>query len=229
MQTLSLEAKERKILGRKVKGLRREGILPANIYGKGVKSKVIQVALPEFKEVYAKSGETGVVEVLLSGKKIPVLIHTVQKDPVSDEFIHTDLLAIDLTKKVHADVAIVLSGESPAEKQGLGTVVQYIKEVPVVALPKDLPEKFMVDASGLSQVDQAIYIKDLLVDKGKIELEKDPEEIIVKVEPPQKIEEPEVSKEEVAAEGVEGEAPAEGETPAEEKPQEETPKEQTKE
>lgn len=229
MQTLSLEAKERKILGRKVKGLRREGILPANIYGKGVKSEVIQVELSEFKEVYSKSGETGVVEVSLSGKKIPVLIHTVQKDPVSDEFIHTDLLAIDLTKKVHADVAIVLSGKSPAEKQGLGTVVQYINEASVTALPKDLPEKFIVDISILTEVGQAVYIKDLSVDKKKVEIEKDPDEIVVKVEPPQKIEEPEVSKEEVVAEGVEGEAPAEGETPAEEKPQEETPKEQTKE
>ena len=97
-------------------------------------------------------------------------------------------------------------GESPAEKQAVGTVVQYLNEIEVEALPTDLPEKFEVDTSTLSEVDQAIYVKDLKIDTAKIEILTTGDEIIVKVEPPQ--------KEEV----VEAPAPVEGEVPVEGEP-----------
>ena len=212
MEKITLKVQKRNELGRKVKNLRRDGIIPANIYGSGFKSKAVQVALKDFEEIFKKVGETTVVELSVDSEKaLPVLIHNVQKNPISDLPIHVDFLKIDLKKKVVADVPLEISGEAPAEKQGLGTLVQYVDEIKVEALPGDLPEKIMVDVSSLVEVDQSIMIKNLLYDKSKIELKDNPEEVVVKIE---------VQKEEVvevppAAEGVaEGETPSEGETAA---------------
>ncbi len=198
-----LLASSRKITGRKVKNLRKGGFLPGNVYGKKVKSESLQVDLKEFEKIYKEVGETGLLTLQIGKVEKPVLIHNLQVDPVSDAPLHVDFLQVDLKEKVEADVPVELAGESPAEKQALGTVVQYINEIKVEALPTDLPEKFVVDVSDLSEVDQAVYVKDLKIDRSKVDIKSDSEGIIVKVEPPQ--------KEEVAP----APAPTEGEVPAE--------------
>lgn len=220
-----LNAEERKITGRKVKTLRAAGLIPANIFGKKIDSKAVQVKRHEFEEVYKEAGETGLIELTLSSEKRPVLVHDIQLNPKTDEVLHVDFLQVDLKEKVEAEVPVELTGESPAEKQSIGTVVQYVNEVKVEALPTDLPEKFEVDTTELTEVDQAVYIKDIKIDRTKVEIKNDPEEIVVKVEPPQKIVEEappvpaegEVPAEGAAAEGTpEGESAQGGETPKEE-------------
>lgn len=211
MNKVTLKAEARTIEGRKVKKLRKEGILPGNIYGKAVKSQSIQIVLKDFIKVYKEVGETGLVTLTVGKEEKPVLIHNLQVNPVSDEPVHADFLQVDLKEKVEADIPVELVGESPAEKQSLGTVVQYVNEIKVEALPTDLPEKFEVDTSLLAEVDQAVMVKDLKYDKSKVEIKTNPDEIVAKVEPPQK---EEVVAPPPAAEGevpVEGEAPAEGE------------------
>jgi large subunit ribosomal protein L25 len=200
-----LKAEERKIEGRKVKNLRKEGILPGNVYGKKIKSLAVQVDLKEFTKTFKEIGETGLLTIQIGTDEKPVLIHNLQKNPKSDELIHVDFLQVDLKVKVEADIPVELIGESPAEKQGIGTVVQYLNEVKVEALPTDLPESFEVDTSILSEVDQSIMVK------SKVEIKSDLEEMVAKVEPPQK---EEVVEAPVAP--VEGEAPADGETAGEE-------------
>lgn len=206
-----LKAQKRKIFGRRVKGLRSQGLLPANIYGKKIKSEAVQVANADFLKAYEEAGETGLIELRLNGDsnqavKKMVLIHNVQLDPVSDSPVHADFLQVNLKEKVTASVAIEVIGESPAEKVGKGTAVQQIDEVEVEALPMDLPEKFVVDISGLTEVDQAILIKDLNVDTKKVDVKLDREQIVVKVEELRKEEEvapaPEVP--------IEGDVPSEG-------------------
>ncbi len=203
-----LEGKTRKILGRKVKTLRREGFVPANIYGKKIKSCPIQVKADDFKRVFAETGETGLISLRLSREKgkeeRTVLVSNVQYDPVSDTPIHVDFRQVDLKEKVTAAVPIEIIGESPAEKTGIGTVVKYMDEVEVEALPGNFPEKFSIDASLLGEVDQSVKVKDLNYDKSKITIKSEPETIIVKIEPPQKEEEivppsPEVSSEDEVA------------------------------
>jgi len=203
MSKQTLKAKKRKVFGRKVKRLRDDGILPANIYGKKVKSEAIKVSLSDFVKTFEKAGETGLVELILNGdskkaSKRTVLIHNVQIDPVTDTPIHADFLQVDLKEKVTASVPIEVVGESPAEKSGKGTVVQQIDEVEIEALPGDLPEKFIVEISSLSEVDQSIVIKDLNVDTKKIEVKEGLEQIIVKVEPVRKEEEEVVAPSEEA-------------------------------
>lgn len=218
MANPTLTAQRRETLGRKVKQLRREGILPANVYGKKVKSQALQVALSDFKKVFSEVGETGLVDLKTNGQARPVLIHNVQKDPVTDEPLHADFLQVDLKEKVSATVPIEFAGEAPAEKTGEGIVVEQITEVEVEALPTDLPDKITVDISGLEKVDDAIHVKDLNVDRSKVELKENPESIVVNVAPPAKEEEV-TPPEEAAAEAVEGEVP-EAEAPTEEVPSE---------
>jgi large subunit ribosomal protein L25 len=211
MDKHTLKAEKRKILGQKVKTLRKEGIMPANIYGKKVKSLAIQVPFNEFEKIYKEAGETGIVEISVNGSKRSVLINNVQIHPVSDLPLHVDFLQIDLKEKVTADVPVDFIGESPAEKSGLGTVVQYINEIEVEALPTNLPEKFEVDLSTLTEVDQTVLAKDLDVDVKKVEIKSDLGQILVKVEPPRKEEEvitPVETEEEEGAE-EEGEEPSE--------------------
>lgn len=219
-----LNADLRKITGRKVKKLRQEGLLPANVFGKKIKSESIQVIDKDFKVIYKEVGDTGLITLTVGKDEKPVLVHDVQVNPMTDEVIHVNFLQVDLKEKVEAEVPVELIGESPVEKQSLGTVVQYVNEIKVEALPTDLPEKFVVDTSELSEVDQAIYVKDLKVDRSKVEIKNDADEIVVKVEPPQKEEVVEVVP--LVAVGAEGAVPVEGE-PVEGETAE-TPKEEPK-
>ncbi len=219
MTKIQLKAEKRKVKGRKVKTLRAKGILPANIYGKDVKSVSIQISSKEFRDIFKKAGETSIVEIALGSETRPVLISEVQVHPATDEVLHIDFRQVNLKEKVTAQIPVEVIGESPVEKSGMGTVVLLTRELEVEALPADLPEKFEVDASKLTEVDQAVKVSDLKV-SGEVEIKADPEQIVVKVEPPQKEEEvvvaPPAEGEEVAAEGQEkveeGGQPAE--TPA---------------
>lgn len=216
-----LSGQKRTISGRKVKKLREEGILPANIFGKKIKSEAIQVSLKDFEKTYKEVGETSLLTLVIEGGKTKderaVLVSNVQMDPRSDIPTHVDFRQVDLKEKVSANVPVEMTGEAPAEKSGVGTAVLYVSQIEVEALPADLPEKFVVDVSSLTEVDQAIYIKDLSLDRKKVELKAEAETIVVKVEPPQKEEvvaPPAPVEGEVPAEG-EAVAPTEGQTPAE--------------
>lgn len=228
MDAKVLKAEKRKIEGRKVKTLREGGLVPANIFGKKIKSESVQISLKDFEKIYKDVGTTGIVELSVGTEKHPVLVHDVQVNPKTDDVLHIDFHQVDLKEKIEADVPVELTGESPAEKQALGTVVQHINAIKVEALPTDLPEKFLVDVSALSEVDQTITVKDLTVDRSKVDIKNGADEIVVKVEPPQK---EEVVEAPVPAEGevpVEGEVPAEGQVPVEGQPTEESPKEEPK-
>lgn len=215
MDVKKLTAEERKLTGRKLKTLRGSGILPANIYGKNIKSLSLQVSLIEFEKIFNSVGETGIVTLEIGKEARPVLITNVQRNPKTDMPIHIDFRQVDLKEKIEANIPVTLIGESPAEKQSLGTVVLQLNEIHVEALPTDLPEKFEVNIEGLTEVDQAIYVKDLKVEKG-VEVMSDLEAIVAKVEPPQKEEVIPVSTPATTGEEVSGDGqtvPTEGENP----------------
>jgi len=232
-EKIEVKVEKRKIVGRKVKKLRHEGILPANIYGKKVKSLAVQLNLKDFLPVYQKVGETGIVELKVGGeqKLRPVLIHNVQLDSVSDQPLHADFYQVSLTEKITSDIPIELIGESPAVEQNIGVLIQPLSEVEVEALPTDLPDKFSADISSLKEVDDAVTVGDLKAPTG-VKILTSAGEILVKIEPLAKEEEVAPPEEEAVPEGEEvpeGEKPVEGkpveEKPAEAKPGEEKPKE----
>ncbi len=220
MAEVVLKAEKRKIIGRKVKKLRKEKILPANLFGKKIKSVPLQVNLDDFIKVFNKVGETGLVELCFNGKSSPVLIHNLQKDPVTDNPIHVDFMQVDLKEKVSAKIPIELVGESPAEKQGLGTVVLYVDEIEVEALPKDLPKRFEINLENLTEVGQSVCVKDINIDTSKVFPLSSSDQILVKVEPPKKEEVVEVKppeevgeEEKEGAEGLEEKEKVEEQTP----------------
>jgi len=225
MNIQKLEAEERKVTGRKVKALRREGVVPANIFGKNFKSKAIQIDQKEFSKVFEKAGETGLIDLVMGKTKNTVLVSKVQRDPVTDDLLHVDFRHVNLKEKITAQVPLEVVGQSPAEKQGLGTLVQMINEIEVEALPTDFPEKIEVNVEKLEKVDDAVLVKDLKIDKDKLTIVDDLEGIVAKVEGIQEEKEPEPvetaegetpeGEEEAKPEGEEKEAEAVEETPKE--------------
>ena len=210
-QPISLEVQARALVGKKVKKLRADGVVPANIFGAGVKSTSVQVNLKDFAKVYDVVGETGLVELKLAGQAHPVLVHQIQKEPKSDSVLHVDFHQVNLKEKTTAHVPVVLVGEAPIEKSKEGLVLQSMNEVEIEALPTDIPHNIEIDVSSLTEIGQVIQVKDLKVDKTVLSVQSAE---IKEVEP-----EPEVPAEvEVITEKAEGEegaeAPAEGEAPA---------------
>jgi len=121
-----LNVEKRKDIGRKVKFLRREGILPANIYGKKIKSLAVQLSTKSFLPVLKEVGETGLLELKVTDeeKTRPVLIHAVQFHPTSGEPLHADFYQVDLKEKVTTKVPVELIGESLAVKDKIGILIQ---------------------------------------------------------------------------------------------------------
>ena len=190
MGKIILEASKRDVFGRKVKVLRNQGMLPANVYGKKVKSLAIAVLANDFLKAFKEAGATNLIELKLKGedKSRQVLATNLQKDPVTDLPIHIDFHQVDLTVKVVVAVPIEVHGEAPAVKEKGAVLIRLLDEVEVEALPQDLPDRIDVDISGLTEFDDSIQIKDLKVSE-KVTLKAPAEEAVVMVQEPKKEEE----------------------------------------
>ncbi len=220
MDRLSLHAEERKLLGKKVKKLRADGLLPAHVFGKGVEGETVAVKAKEFLKTLDQAGETGLVDLKIGAEKVrPVLIREVQYDPVSGDPIHIDFYQVNLSEKVKVSVPIVQIGEEPESVHlGEAIVLQTLNEIEVEALPADLPENIEVDITALKAIDDAVTVASLKVDTSKITLQADAEEVVVKLAPAVSAETQELLEEqaaEQAAAAAETEAGAEGAEAAE--------------
>ncbi len=209
---ISLSVQPRKVVGRKVKTLRRQGFIPANIFGKKIKSANIQVNHDEFKKIYDTAGETNIVYINLTGetKERPVLITNIHSNPVTGSFLHIDFHQIDLSQKVTASIPLTLVGTAPAEDEKGAVIVQVLNEIEIEALPTDLPDALEVDLSSLKEFGDSVSVKDIKIDSSKIEIKTDLEQQIVQAQEP---------KEEETT------APTESETPVEAEAKPETPAE----
>ncbi len=166
MKKHTLKAQKREMLGRKVKKLRQQGQLPATVYGKKLESENLLVSSADFAKVFAETGLTGLIELVLDGSTKPVLVHHVQRDPVKDAILHVEFHQVDLKEKVHANVPLVFVGESPTVTQKIGVLLSLLSEIEVEALPTDLPEKIEVDVSVLTEIDQELKVSDLHIPEG---------------------------------------------------------------
>ncbi|MBI4100492.1 50S ribosomal protein L25 [Candidatus Microgenomates bacterium] len=180
MKRAKLTVEKRTILGKKVKKLRREGILPANIYGKDIKSLAVQLKDKEFETVFKEAGETGLVDVAVNGEVKPVLIHNVQVEPLSNQYLHADFYQVNLKEKIKAMVPVVAVGEAKAVIDKVGIILQPLSEIEVEALPEDLPEKIEVNVEKLANLDEQIAVGDLKAPEG-VEILTDPSQVVVKI------------------------------------------------
>lgn len=189
MTKLHLKSKTRDVIGKKVKKQRREGLIPAVIYGNKIKPRTLWVNYLDFHKAYEKAGESTIFELDINNEtKSNVLIHDVQADPLSGKFSHVDFFQVRMDQKIETNVPLEFIGESEAVKALGGILVKSIDEIPVSCLPADLPAKIEADLSVLKNFDDSIKISDLNIsDKVKVLIE--PETAIANVAAPRSEEE----------------------------------------
>ncbi|MCY3558931.1 MAG: 50S ribosomal protein L25 [Chloroflexi bacterium] len=199
-----LQVETRSVLGKRVKQLRREGLVPGNVYGRGRESTSIQTSDTEVRRVFSAVDRNAVVPISIDGASdtIPVVLREVQRHPVSRRILHLDFYEVDLERRIHSEARLSLVGSSEAEAQG-GTVVQSLEHLMLEALPTEMPSVIEVNVSGLDDFGQSVLVRDLTLPEGVVALT-DEAVAVATVLAPRVAEEDEVEEEELV-EGEEGE------------------------
>jgi large subunit ribosomal protein L25 len=186
---IKLSAKIRKEAGRGNNALREADRIPAVVYGHKVKNILLDVDYKDFQKVLREAGESSLIELDVEGEKEkkPVLIHELQKDPVSDRFIHIDFFQASLKEEVQVKVPLIFEGTSLAVKDLGGTLVKSISELEVRALPQNLPHEIKVSVDSLNTLEDHILVKDLILPKDVKAVAK-LDEVVLSVSGPSNIE-----------------------------------------
>jgi large subunit ribosomal protein L25 len=171
----------------KSENIRREGQIPANLYGPEIKNLLLKLEAKDFSKIFEETGYSSLISLEIEGKKIPVLIHEVQQDPLTGGFLHVDFYSPKLKEKIEAKIPLVFEGEAPAVKEG-GTLVKNMQEVEVKALPQNLPKEIRINIGELKTLEDSISVKDLKL-PPEVEILKEAEAIVAHVAAPEKVEE----------------------------------------
>jgi large subunit ribosomal protein L25 len=210
-----LEVRARTVLGKKVGALRREGRLPGVIFGGHADSTPVETDTGTFQKGYRRWGQTTLLSLTgLDGGEVPVLVHDVSREPRSGSLLHVDFARVSLTEKTHAVVPLHFGGESPAVRTHGGVMVHALSEVRIEAFPQDIPHQIEVDLSKVEQIEDTLYIRDLVVDATKIEILNDGDQVVAKAVAPRAEEEVKPAAVAVEGEVPAGEAAEEGAVPA---------------
>lgn len=200
----TLDAANRDVTGKAVNRLRKEGRLPAVVFGHGLDSSNVTVDTHDFELLRRRVGPNALIDLSVDGKKAkPVLVQHVQVHPVNRRPLHVDLFAVRMTEELTVDVRLVATGESPAVANLGGTLLHPNETIKVRALPDHLPQSLEYSIESLVDFDGSIKVSDLTI-PGDVTLLTEPDEIVATVQRPR------VEVEEVAPEAAEGEEPAEG-------------------
>ena len=219
----------------KLATIRHNGMVPAVVYGASVENTTISVSSVLFEKVFKIAGETSAIILELEDvneeknssselgkvknkKKIDVLIHDVQVDPIKGFPIHIDFLAIDINKPIEVQVPIEFVGIAQAEKDGLGVLVKVLHQFEVEALPKDIPHSIVVDVTSLAVLDAKIHVKDVTLPLG-VKMLTEIDEVIALIAPMKEEKEEEATPVDLSAIEVEkkGKKEEEEAQPTEEK------------
>ena len=221
MEELELKAATREVTGKKVKQLRRQGIIPGVVFGHGVESLPIQIDQKDLIRAYRQAGKNVLVTLKIDQSRKPrhTLIQSVSRNPSTGRPLHFNLYQVSMTEEITSEVPLVFINESPAVRDAMGVVLHNLANVQVKCLPGDLPHNLEVDLSDLVEIDQSLYVRDLQVPE-KVQILTDPEELVVKILAPR-------VEEEVAAPAAEAEAAPTVEEAAEAAPESAESKEST--
>ncbi len=210
---LVLHVQRRNVTGKKVKQLRRQGIAPGNVYGRGLESVAVQAELSQVQRVFRSVDRNAVVQLTVDGEEeIPVVLREVQRHPVSGEVLHLDFYQVDLTRVIHSEARLVLIGDPEAVAKG-GTLVQSLEYIMLEALPTDMPSELEVDVSVLTDFGHNVLVRDLVLAEGVRALT-DGTIGVATVLAPRVAEEDEELEEDIAIEGEEPAAEEEAATEA---------------
>ncbi|NJD58004.1 MAG: 50S ribosomal protein L25, partial [Anaerolineae bacterium] len=166
MEETLLKANRRDILGKQVKAIRREGKLPAVIYGHHIQPISIVLDLHDTSRSLMGLAPSALVTVDVDGEKHRTLVREKQRNKITGTLLHIDFLAVSMTEKLRSRVYMEIVGVSPAIKDFDGVLVTGLDEVEVECLPNDLPERIVVDISELANIGDGIYVHDLAVPEG---------------------------------------------------------------
>ena len=210
---LTLSATSRTVLGKKVKRLRREGVLPANVYGRGVDSTAIQLDGRDFRRAIRQAGIRSMFELAIEGEQESrhVIVRALDREGGTGDPIHVDFYQVDLSRPIQTTVAIRLVGVAPAVADLGGTLLQNVETIAIRCLPLDIPEAIELDVSSLVSFELSLTVGDLNVPQG-VELLVAADVGVTTVDAPRLAIEGESEKEELEGEegeGIEGEEGAE--------------------
>src|SRR5579864_438143 len=207
---LELSAEPRTIFGKHVRRLRRDGIVPANIFGHG-DSRAIQAPMRSLERLLAEGGRTSVVTIAFDGRSETALLKSLQRDPRSGQILHMDFQAVSMDQEVTSTVPVRFVGESEAVTKLDGVMMHPRSELHVTARAADLPDVVEIDVSSITELHGAIHVADLPV-SSTYTINDSPDEVLAIVLPPKREVEEEVAPAEEAAAEAEAGAEAAGET-----------------
>ena len=184
MEKTVLQAEHRDVVGKQVKALRRQGRLPAVLYGRNIQPIPVTMDFREANRILPGITSSRLLVVNVDGEEHTALVREKQFHPVQGKLIHVDFMVVSLTEKLRANVSIHLEGESPAVRDINGILVPVIEEIEVECLPQDLPERIMVDVSSLTEIGSAIHVRDLKL-SDRVRVLTDPDEMVAVVTAPE--------------------------------------------
>jgi large subunit ribosomal protein L25 len=187
LEKVVLKANKRNVIGKQVGALRQAGKLPAVLYGHHVDSTPIVLDAHETALTLSRLTSSSLVTISLDGKEYPTLVREKQRHPIKHHLLHLDFQALSLTEKTHVKVSIELTGTAPAVKTYNAILVTPLIELEVECLPQEIPERVVVDITGLAEIGDTIHVSDLKL-PGEVEILTDPDEVIVSATAP-KVEE----------------------------------------
>lgn len=184
MADFSIEAQTRTVSGKEVRQLRKEGLVPVVVYGPKTPSLSLQIPYRPLEVALMNAGGTNLIDINVEGGgKHVVLAREVQRHILRGDILHVDFFAVDMKATLIAEVFINFVGESPAVESRIGILLNGLNSLSIETLPADLPNQIDVDITGLTDIGDVIYVRDL--DLGdKLTILNDPEEMIVRVNQP---------------------------------------------
>lgn len=183
MDEIVITASRRTVVGKQVKTLRKEGLLPAVLYGRHIDTVPIEMDLREASKTLIGLSPSALINLEVEGDTHYALVREKQRDVLLGTLLHIDFQAVSLTEKVRANVAIDLIGEAPAVTEEGLILVTNVEQLDVEALPRELPDRIEVDVSNLLEIGDAIYVRDLDL-PGEVEIFAEPDDVIVVVSIP---------------------------------------------
>jgi len=166
MAVNQIKAETRKVIGKQVKRLRREGRVPAVIYGAGLQPTAIELMAREAEKALARATGATLFDLELDGVTHKVLVREVQRHSIRRNVRHVDFLKVAMDQLIRAEVPLELTGEAPAVKTLGGVLVTAVQAIVVEALPADLPDRVIVNIEGLENIDDKITVGNLTLGKG---------------------------------------------------------------
>lgn len=182
MNDLTLQVTHRDVLGKKTRFLRRQGITPIHLFGHNLKSLALQCNTAQIQHIIAQAGMTRLISFEIENDKQPrsVFIREIQRDEISKQLLHVDLYQVKKGEKIAVDVPIVLVGEAPAMKEKGRILTHGVTSLSIECLPDSVPPQIEVDLSSLKEVEQAIYVKDIVLSPD-ITVYTDSDQLVVKI------------------------------------------------